>query len=209
MIVERKPKGDAFVWGYRSVITAFAGLAAERRLRHGSGDGWKPFPTSEDKRRAFHEAGHVVAAHLSGDHVYFATILPDPTVRVGRNGESVAGGHVSHGRHPKPAKKADDWVSNNDSDLRWCAKLCSLMAPDCNWKTILKTARTLRQHSRDLVDDQWPLVRMFAYELLEKQQLNQDRIEAIFSRLEPTLPLDLDRVAACTSLAALPQERDQ
>jgi len=73
----------------------------------------------------------------------------------------------------------------------------------------LKTARTLRQHSRDLVDDQWPLVRMFAYELLEKQQLNQDRIEAIFSRLEPTLPLDLDRVAACTSLAALPQERDQ
>lgn len=160
----------------RQVIVFMAGPIAERRALRSSDSGWRRY-RSRDELTSFHEAGHAVAAMSSGAHVYGASVIPDPDVRVG-NGHLA--GLVQWGATSEPSGRTEPILTDREA----VARLCSVLALQPGWKGALEQARALRARAVVVVETNWPAICALAADLQRKQTLGQGEIAAFVQHLK-------------------------
>jgi hypothetical protein len=170
---------EAVAFFERRAVIAFAGPAAERRRGE----------ASRRTRTAYHEAGHVVAAHLANAAVWHATIIPE-CVEVRADGSRLtflgsatwAEKGLATG-DPRPHSKADP------TDLQLAVRPLYLF-PGCGaWRATLAAARQLRATAREVIETNWRLVEAVAAALLEQDELTAadiKRVIAAAAKGEPT-----------------------
>ncbi len=131
----------------------------------------------------WHEAGHVAADHLFGLHPWRASIVPNPSIKVGTG---TLAGFASAGSEPEPP--ADFALpAELTSDRRTIAQCCwalSLIEPRPGWQTARQIMRRLRAETRDLLQQNWPLVVRVAEALSEHETLDHVQLAAILTRPE-------------------------
>jgi hypothetical protein len=171
--------GGGRVFVESSILVALAGRCGEHRAMLGSGPGWIR-RRSADERRAFHEASHLVMAHLVGWHSSNVSIVPDEDTKVGSG--HAGGVCVVHQGEPAdhgPRRPA----AEQETDEREAAKLAMLLGGP-GWRGTLRTVRALRHKTSTLIDSSWPLVQRVTQALLRERTLDQAAIERILHAQE-------------------------
>jgi hypothetical protein len=183
MAVEAKGECSR-VWAEKQVLIALAGNIAEHH--HGTDPGWQRW-RSADQLKAIHESAHAVVAHVLQWTVFEVSIVPDPTVRVGKGEMFHSGGFTSWGStpHAKATSSGGRSAGRCMSDREWAVALCGLLSGsisgDVSWRAVLRSARTLRGKTQRLVAVHWPLILKLAEQLEKRKQLDQAEISAILS----------------------------
>ena len=169
----------------RMCIRALAGIEAVALLCDllRSGQDYRCWKVWCHGATAWHEAGHVTADHLLGLYPWRASIVENRSVKVGTG---IMIGFASAGSEPEPP--ADFALPTElQTDRRTIAKCCwalSLIEPRPGWQTARQIMRRLRAETRELLQQNWPLVVRVAEALSEHETLDHRQLAAILSMSE-------------------------
>jgi len=172
---------DARTSAERYVIIACAGAAAARRSLRGSSPGWVRCRT-RDEVKAFHESGHIVAAARLGLFCRAASIVPARGVGgIALITSKPAAGHDT----AEPAIAAAAVLREPENDIATAVRLCSLLASERYWRSILLTARALRGEAERMIEKDWRVVTAVADVLLQRLVISGNDCERFLERIRP------------------------
>jgi len=158
-------------------IIVLAGKVAEKRALRGSEPGWRRWRRAEELR-AFHEAGHAIAAIAMGQYVYLLNIVPDPSRLVGK-GNQIQGGIAWTGRKPGVVTDLSAPWPKSQGDASKAIAIAWGVAEEATWRSILGVVRRWQAEAAQIVERHWYVVMALAEALEERKTLSASEVAAV------------------------------